>query len=79
MGFTVLEISKSEIFNFHYNFMIRHRQFMLWTSWKDFSKKMYKFKELFGLSNFPVKSKYYYSNNKKVVGKMKMSMVENQL
>ena len=23
MGFTVLEISKSEIFNFHYNFMIR--------------------------------------------------------
>ena len=32
---------------------------------------MYKYKELSYLSNFPVSSKYYYSNNKKVVGKMK--------
>ena len=32
---------------------------------------MYKYKELFDLSNFPVSSKYYCSNNKKVVGKMK--------
>ena len=32
---------------------------------------MYKYKELFDLSNFPVNSKYYCSNNKKVVGKMK--------
>ena len=32
---------------------------------------MYKYKELFDLSNFPVSSKYYGSNNKKVVGKMK--------
>ena len=34
-------------------------------------KKMYKFKELFDLSNFPVSSKYYCRDNKKVVGKMK--------
>ena len=34
-------------------------------------KKMYKYKELFDLSNFPVSSKYYCSDNKKVVGKMK--------
>ena len=34
-------------------------------------KKMYKYKKLFDLSNFPVSSKYYCSDNKKVVGKMK--------
>ena len=32
---------------------------------------MYKYKELFGLSNFPVSSKYYCSDNKKLVGKIK--------
>ena len=32
---------------------------------------MYKHKELFDLSNFPVSSKCYCSDNKKVVGKMK--------
>ena len=32
---------------------------------------MYKYKELFDLSKFPVSSKYYCSDNKKVVGKMK--------
>ena len=34
-------------------------------------KTMYKYKELFDLSNFPVSSKCYRSDNKKVVGKMK--------
>ena len=34
-------------------------------------KKMYKYKELFNLSNFPVSSKYCCRDNKKVVGKMK--------
>ena len=32
---------------------------------------MFKYKKLFDLSNFPVSSKYYCSDNKKVVGKMK--------
>ena len=32
---------------------------------------MYKYKELFDLSNFSVSSKYYCSDNKKVLGKMK--------
>ena len=32
---------------------------------------MYKYKKLFDLSNFPVSSKYYCSDNKKVLGKMK--------
>ena len=34
-------------------------------------KKMYKYKELFDLSNFPASSKYCCGDNKKVVGKMK--------
>ena len=33
--------------------------------------KMYKYKELFDLSNFPKNSKYYCDENKKIVGKMK--------
>ena len=33
--------------------------------------KNVKYKELFDLSNFQVSSKYYFSDNKKVVGKMK--------
>ena len=32
---------------------------------------MYKYKELFDLSNLPFRSKYYCSYNKKVLGKMK--------
>ena len=32
---------------------------------------MYKYKGLFDLRNFPVSSKYYCSDNKKEVGKMK--------
>ena len=34
-------------------------------------KKMYKYKELFDLNNYPKSSKYYCSDNKKEVGKMK--------
>ena len=32
---------------------------------------MYKYKELFDLSNFPVSNKHYCSDNKKLVLKMK--------
>ena len=38
---------------------------------KIHKKKMCKFKELFDLSNFPVSSKHYCSDNKKLVLKMK--------
>ena len=81
VGFTILEISKWEMYNFHSNFMIRKFDTrLLFTDTdslcyelyeKNPYKKMYKYKELFDLSNFPVSSKYYCSNNKKVSGKMK--------
>ena len=81
LGFTVLETSNWEMHNFHYNFMIRKFSTRLLFTDKDSLcyelyernpyKTMYKYKELFELSNFPVSSKYYCSDNKKVVVKMK--------
>ena len=74
VGFTVLKISKWKTYNFHYNFMIRKFDTrLLFTDTdslcyeryeKNPYKKMYKCKELFDLSNFPVSSKYYCSDNK---------------
>ena len=75
VGFTVLETSKWEIYNFHYNFMIRKfNTRLLFTDTdslcyeihgKNPHKKIYKYKykELFDLSNFPKSSKYYCDEN----------------
>ena len=81
VGFTVLGTSKWEMNNIHYNFMIKNfNTKLLFTDTdslcyeinrKSPHKKMYKYKELFDLSNFPKSSKYYCDENKKVVGKMK--------
>ena len=81
VGFTVLELSKWEMYNFRYNFMKKKfkRCVLLFTdtdslcyeSNEDLYEKMCKYRELFDLSNFPVSSKYQCSDNKKVVGKMK--------
>ena len=38
---------------------------------EKFYTKIYKYKDLFDLSNFPKRSKYYCDENKKIVGKMK--------
>ena len=79
--YTVLEISKWEMYHVHYNFVIRKfNTRLLFTDTdslcyelyeKNPYKEMYKYKELLDLSNFPVSSKYYCSDNKKIVGKMK--------
>ena len=81
VGFTLLEISIWEMYNFHYNFMIRKfNTKLLFTDTnslryelyeKNLYKKMCKYKEVFDLSNFLVSSKHYCSDNKKVLGKMK--------
>ena len=81
LGFTILKLSKWEMYNFHYNFMTRKFNTKLLFTETDSlcyeiygnkpHKKMYKYKELFDLSNFPVSSKYYCSDNKKVLGKIK--------
>ena len=69
------------MYNFHYNFIIRKFNARLLFADTDslcyelyeqnLNKKMYKYKELFDLSNFPKSSKYYWDENKKIVGKMK--------
>ena len=74
VGFTVLGTSKWKMYNFHYDVIIRKFNTRLLFTDTDslcyeihginLFKKMYKFKELFDLSNFPVSSKYYCSNNK---------------
>ena len=81
VGFTALEVSKWKMYNFHYNFMIRKFNTRLFFAGTDSLcyelhekipyKKSFKYKELFDLSNFPVSSKYYCSDNTKVVCKMK--------
>ena len=88
VGVTVLETSKWEMYNFHSNFMIRKfNTRLLFTDTdslcyeihgKNPHTKMYKYKELFDLSNFPKSSKYIVMRIKKVLVKSKMSMVENQ-
>ena len=77
IGFTVVETSKWEMYNFHYNFMIRKfNTRLLFTDTeslcyeihgKNPHKKMYKCKELFDLSNFPKSSKYYCDKKKLLV------------
>ena len=66
------------MYNFHYNLMIRKfNTRLLFTDTdslcyecdEDPGEKMYKHIELFDLSNFPVSSKYYCCDNKKVLGK----------
>ena len=81
VGFTLLEISKWEMYNCHYNLMItKFSTRLLFTDTDSFCydlheknlyKKMYKYKELFDLSNFPKSSKNYCDENKKIVGKIK--------
>ena len=88
VGVTVLETSKWEMYNFHSNFMIREfNTRLLFTDTdslcyeihgKNPHTKMYKYKELFDLSNFPKSSKYIVMRIKKVLVKSKMNMVENQ-
>ena len=63
------------MYNFHYNFIIRKFNTRLLFNDTDnlcyelhektAYKKMFRYKELFDLSNFPVSSKYYCSDNKK--------------
>ena len=79
VGFKVLELSKWEMYKFHYNFM--NKKFKRCTLLfidndsfcyeydEDSREKKYKHKELFNLSNLPVSSKYYINDNKKVLCK----------
>ena len=76
VGFTALQTSKWEMYNFSCKFIIRKFNTRLLFNDKDSLcyelheknsyKRMCKYKELFDLSNFPISSKYYCSDKKKV-------------
>ena len=81
VGFTVLELNKWLIQDFHYNLIKKNFDAeLLFTEadslaydmksenvYKEFSK----WKNLFDFSNYPKESKFFDETNKKVIGKMK--------
>ena len=81
VGFTVLELSKWLMCNFHYNFIKKHfNAEFLFTDTdsltyeiksEDVYEKIFKHNHLFGFSNYPKDPNYFDETNKKVIGKMK--------
>ena len=82
VGFTVLELSKWLMYDFHYNFIKKHFDAeLLFTDTdsltyeiksEDVYEEFFKHKHLFDFSNFSKDSKFYNGQNKMVIGKMKV-------
>ena len=82
VGFTVLELSKWMMYDFHYNFIKKNFNAELLftdtdsltyeTKSENVYKEFYKWKNLFDLSNYSKDSTFYDDTNNKVVGKMKV-------
>ena len=80
-GFTVLELSKWLMYDFHYNFSKKHfHNELLFTDTdsliyqiklEDVYEKIFMHKHLFDFSNYPKDSKFFDETSKKVIGKMK--------
>ena len=81
VGCTVLELSKLEMFKFNYNFMkssvdifnliLTDTDSFIYESSENFYEILYQHKEIFDLSDYPKRSRYFCNDNKKVLGKMK--------
>ena len=81
VGFTVLELSKWLMYDFHYNFIKKHFDAeLLFTDTdsltyeiksEDVYEEFFKHKHLFDFSNYPEDSTFFDPTNKKVIGKMK--------
>ena len=80
VGFTVLDLSKWLMYDFHYNFIKTNFSAKLLFTDTDITyeiksenvyKKFYKWKDLFDFSNYSKDSTFYDDTNKKVIGKMK--------
>ena len=81
VGFTVLDLSKWMMYDFHYNFIKKSFNTELLLTDTDSltyeikSENVYedffKWKDLFDFSNYSKDSKFYDDANKKVIGKMK--------
>ena len=80
VGFTVLDLSKWLMYDFHYNFIKTNFSAKLLFTDTDITyeiksenvyKKFYKWKDLLDFSNYSKDSTFYDDTNKKVIGKMK--------
>ena len=81
VGFTVLDLSKWKMYDFHYNFIKKNFDAeLLFTDAdsltyeiksKDVYEEFFKQKDLFDFSNYSKDSKFFNETNKKVIGKMK--------
>ena len=81
VGFTVLELSKWLMYDFHYSFIKKHFDAeLLFTDTdsltyeiksEDLYEKVFKHNQFFDFSNYPKDSKFFDPTNKKVIGKMK--------
>ena len=79
--FTVIELSKWLMYDFHYNFIKKNFDVeLLFTDTdslayeiksEDVYEEFFKHKHLFDFSNYPKDSKFFDETNKKVIGKMK--------
>ena len=84
VGFTVLELSKWLMYDFHYNFIKKNfNAELLFTDTdslayeiksKNVYEEFFKWKNLFDFSNYSKNSKLFDDANKKVIGKMKNEM-----
>ena len=81
VGFTVLDLSKWLMYDFHYNFIKKiFSAKLLFTDTDSLTyeiksenvyKEFFKWKDLFDFSNYSKDSTFYDDTNKKVIGKMK--------
>ena len=81
VGFTVLDLNKWKMYDFHYNFIKKNfNAEMLFTDTDSLTyeiksqniyEEFYKWKDLFDFRNYLKDSSFYDDTNKKVIGKMK--------
>ena len=81
VGFTVLDLSKWKMYDFHYNFIKKNFDAeLLFTDTDSLTyeiksenvyEEFFKWKDLFDFSNYSKDSNFFDETNKKVIGKMK--------
>ena len=81
VGFTVLDLIKWKIYDFHYNFIKKNFDAELLVTDTDslayeikpenVYEEFFKWKDLFDFSNYSKDLKFFDETNKKVIGKMK--------
>ena len=81
VGFTILDLSKWKMYDFHYNFIKKNFDAkLLFTDTDSLTSEIksenvyeefFQWKDLFDFSNYSKDSKFFDETNKKVIGKMK--------